>query len=438
MIGVVGPEDSIDLIRSVAETTPGIDSIVFRSYVNPKDAVKVAREMERSCDSILFSGRLPYALSVNDPHPWKVGLAFVPHTASDFYRTLTHVLRENAGQFVSMSLDVLSRDLMSEISQESGMPEIEQLYSFDSLPDNEIPLTEELIDFHQDAWRRGDVSLCVTCLGVVHEALEKRSIPSRRVEHSRGSIREALERASYFAELRANQATGIAVAIVQVPNKELTSGERYEMEIQELRRREVALKVAKQLRGQVTGVTTDTITVTTSRGVVETIFERLRSGQRSALEVSDLPEGTIAGFGIDITIELAEKNALTALDISRQRNTAAAVFPNGTIWTGELEQDLWTRDSNLAFKELSEHLGLGPLAFSRLLSALRKINHRSLTARQLGEAYGIEARSARRLLNSLTKAGFALENGKEASRGAGRPQAVFEVDLESMIGSGNR
>ena len=438
MIGVVGPEDSINLIRSVAETTPEIDSIVFRSYEKPEDAVMVAREMERSCHVILFSGRLPYALSMNDPQPWKVGLGFVPHTASDFYRTLTYILRDTGGEFVKISLDVLSRDLMSEVSQETGMPEIEHLYSFNSTPDHEIPRTEELIDFHQRAWDAGDVSLCVTCLGSVYEGLVKRGIPSRRVEHSRGSIREALERARFVSELRVNQATSIAVAIVQTPTTEQNPAERYEMELQDLRRREVALKVARALRGQVTGVTPETITVTTSRGVVETIFERIQSGQRSALEMEELPDGTSAGFGIDITIELAEKNALTALDISRQRQTPIAVFSDGSIWTGEPEQALWTRDSNLAFKELSEHLGLGPLAFSRLLSALRKLDHKSLTARQLGDAYGIEARSARRLLNSLAKAGFAAEKGKEASGGAGRPQTVFAVDLPSMIGAGSR
>jgi predicted ArsR family transcriptional regulator len=61
-----------------------------------------------------------------------------------------------------------------------------------------------------------------------------------------------------------------------------------------------------------------------------------------------------------------------------------------------------------------------------------------LTARQLGDAYGIEARSARRLLNSLTKAGFATERGKEASRGAGRPQTVFEVHLTSMVAASEK
>lgn len=438
MIGVVGPEDSISLIRSVAETTPDIDSIVFRTYEKPEDAVGIAREMERSCHVILFSGRLPYALSLSDPHPWKVDLGFVPHTASDFYRTLTYILRDNRGEFVKISLDVLSHDLMTEVSQETGMPAISHLYSFDALPDREIPSTEDLITFHQAAWSAGEVALCVTCLGSVHEGLEKRGVPSRRVEHSRGSIREALERARFMSELRVNQATSIAVAVIQTPTTDAPPADRYQAEIQELRRREIALKVARALRGQVTGVTSETMTVTTSRGVVETIFERIRSGQRSALEIDDLPPGTLAGFGIDITIELAEKNARTAVDVARQKNGPVAVFSDGSIWTGEHDQDLWTRDSNIAFKELSEHLGLGPLAFSRLLSALRKLDYRSLTARQLGDAYGIEARSARRLLNSLARAGFALEKGKEASRGAGRPQTVFEVDLLSMIGAGEK
>ncbi|CAB4573944.1 unannotated protein [freshwater metagenome] len=438
MIGVVGPEDSIALIRSVAESNPDFESILFRAYQKPDDAVRVAREVEKSCKVILFSGRLPYALALKDPNVWTAELRFVPHTASDLYRALTYILRENSGEFVNFSLDVLSKELVAELCQEIGMPDVKHIWPFDSVPDNEIPSTEELIDFHVKAWQSGDVALCVTCLGAVHEALDGLGIPSRRVEHSRGSVRDALERARLVSDLRTNQATGIAVAIIQTPPTGNKATERYQLEIQDLRRREIALKVARQLRGQVAGVTSETITVTTSRGVVETVFERIRSAQRSALDMDELPEGTRVGFGIDMTVESAEKNAQTALDISKSRQMFVAVLSDGSTWTGEAGEDLWTRDSNLAFRELSELLGVGPLAFSRLLSALRKLDHKSLTARQLGDAYGIEARSARRLLNSLARAGFAAEKGKEASRGVGRPQTVFEVHLTSMVAASEK
>lgn len=438
MIGVVGPEDSIALIRSVAQASAEFESFAFRAYQKPSDAVPLGREMEKSCNVILFSGRLPYAMALNDPFPWVAALRFVPHTASDLYRTLTYMLREQKGEFVKFSLDVLSTDLVKEVSEEIGMPHVEHIYSFDSVPDVEIPSTEAITDFHVTAWRSGDVAMSVTCLGSVHEELESLDVPSRRVEHSRGSIRDALEKARLVSDLRANQATGIAVAIVFTPAVDSLSTERYQMDIQELRRRELGLKVARQLRGQVTSVTEETITVTTSRGVVETIFDRIRLGQQSALDLAELPDSALAGFGIDITVESAEKNAYTALEISRHQGTFAAVLSDGSIWTGEPAQDSWTRDSNVAFRALSELLGFGPLALSRLLSALRRLDHKSLTARQLGDAYGIEARSARRLLNSLSKAGFATERGKEASGGAGRPQTVFEVDVRSIIAAGEK
>jgi len=436
VIGVVGPRDSIALIKSVAKNLPGFEAIVFLEYQKPAEAIHLARELDKSCNVILFSGRLPHALALNDPGAWSATLIFVPHTTADLYRTISYILMENGGEFISFSLDVLSRNLVDEVSQEINMPEVKFLYDFDSLPAIETPTNEEITGFHTDAYRAGAVTLCVTCLGFVYEELTSLNIPAKRVEHSRGSIRGGLERAQFLSDLRDSQSTGLAVAVIQLPATEQKPMDRYDLEIQELRRLEVALKIARKLRGQVASVTSTTVTVTASRGVVETVFERIRSGQRSALEIDELPLGTPVGFGVDLTLESAERNAHVALEISRQQNTVAAVLSDGSIWTGVPDQDLRTRDSNAASKKLSDLLGMGPLALSRLLSAFRRLDTSSLTARQLGDAYGIEARSARRLLNSLAVVGFANEKGKETSGGAGRPQTVFQVDVPAIIAAG--
>ena len=58
-----------------------------------------------------------------------------------------------------------------------------------------------------------------------------------------------------------------------------------------------------------------------------------------------------------------------------------------------------------------------------------------ITARGLADAYGVEARSARRLLNALRAAGFAEEVGVHVSTGAGRPQTVYRVAMQRLLGA---
>ena len=89
-----------------------------------------------------------------------------------------------------------------------------------------------------------------------------------------------------------------------------------------------------------------------------------------------------------------------------------------------------TREPNL---RVAEQLGLGPLAFARLTRALRQVDVSSLTATDLARAYGIEPRSARRLMTSLLRAGIATRMGVQGGPGAGRPQTVYRVDVAKLI-----
>ncbi|MEZ4595733.1 MAG: hypothetical protein R3C32_02210 [Chloroflexota bacterium] len=56
-----------------------------------------------------------------------------------------------------------------------------------------------------------------------------------------------------------------------------------------------------------------------------------------------------------------------------------------------------------------------------------------MTAAELARAYGIEARSARRLTTSLQRAGIATATGRQGGGGAGRPQTVYRIDVGRLI-----
>lgn len=438
MIGVVGPRDSLELVRTVAGTTADGGRVVYRSYEQPEDAVRIARDLQNASDVILFTGRLPYSLALSDSNTqWSAELRYMPHTSADLFRTICLVAISAGGAVPRVSLDVFGRGLADETFQEIELPAVESLFSFEGLSDTEIPDSEKIADFHEEAWRSGRASVSLTCLGVVHDELRRRGVPSWRVEHTRGSIRHSLEEARLVSDLRASQANSIAVAILRMPPMVDDIKERYELEIQELRRQEVSMRAARYLRGQLFRFAPQEAVITTSRGVVESAFNRIRAGQRSVLEIEGAPPGTQLGFGIDMTFTSAEANARKALELTGNRDIVSAVFPGGTVWMSDEQQDVTTLETNPAWRDLSSTAGMGSLAISRMVNALRRLDPNAITARQLAEVYGVKPRSARRMLNGLVNAGFARETGTMSSAGAGRPQTVFAIDVQAIVDAGS-
>lgn len=59
-----------------------------------------------------------------------------------------------------------------------------------------------------------------------------------------------------------------------------------------------------------------------------------------------------------------------------------------------------------------------------------------MTAFDLALAYGIEAWSARRLMTALRRAGIATTSGRQGGPRAGRPQAVYRIDMDRLAGTG--
>jgi response regulator of citrate/malate metabolism len=100
--------------------------------------------------------------------------------------------------------------------------------------------------------------------------------------------------------------------------------------------------------------------------------------------------------------------------------------------TGHAET-LRLRETDVAMARLARQLGLGPLALTRLTRALRQVDASAVTAAELAQAYGIEARSARRLMTALQRAGIAMPQGRQGGARAGRPQTVYRIDVGRLV-----
>ncbi len=443
MIGVIGPADSTALALSVAAERGLADQVIGRSYVTVDASLGLARDLDRVCQVLLFTGRVPYTLARADARLNAI-LRYVPHSGADLYRTLVQLLREHAGVLPRISLDTIQPAIVREAYEDLGLEPPRHILESETDGDPErIRSSAELVAFHRERAASGDVDVCVTCLGEVDRELRAAGVPSRRIAHTRAVLREALDAASLQARLAITETTQPAAVIVALPVSpaaERRSGSDgrsgYDAERRRLRAREGALDLAERLHGRLADLDQSTFIVHTDRGTIDAAVARLTAGQGGPLDPDRLPPDLRVGIGTGATVPGAEENARRALVMGERDPELHVAHADGAVLrvarSGPAET-LRLRETDLATTRLARELGLGPLALTRLTRALRQVDCSALTAADLARAYGIEPRSARRLMTALQRAGIAARLGRQGGPRAGRPQTVYRIDVGRLI-----
>ncbi|AEB44753.1 hypothetical protein [Micromonospora maris] len=435
MIGIIGPEDSIRLVQEVAAGEGRAEEVSVRTYTDPEQAPELARELDDVCQVLLFTGRIPYSFAAA-AGGLRAEIDYIRHAGIDLYRTLSRMLLAGAGQLPRVSVDTIEADTVRETYHDIELAPPTEILPIADSSGLLLSSLAEVTAYHRERYESGAVEACLTCLGAVHRELRERGVPVWRVEHTRASVRDALRRAWLAAEVRQSRATQIAVMMIEVAESATRPQDPYQAERQRLRLREALLEHAERMRGRLNTIDDRTLVITTTRGTVESAIARHRAGHASLLTLRGVDGEHTVGFGAGTTIAAAEANARQALALGRGGGDTHVVFPDGEIYStrgSAVKQRL--RETAPGVLRVSEQLRLGPLSTRRLLEALHQMDPNQVTARGLADAYGVEARSARRLLKALRAAGFAEEVGVHVSTGAGRPQTVYRVALQRLVGA---
>lgn len=436
VIGIVGPRDSVRLVTAVAERESV--QVVGRSYKQIGDATEQARSLDPLVNIIVFTGRIPYLLALREGG-FHALLDFVPHTGMDLYPTLVTLLQENKGRLPTLSIDTVERNAVEEVFHEIGQPPPEHVIAIDDETEDIVRAGDpaHLTSAHQELHASGAVQVCLTCIESVHRKLSREGIPSHRITHRQATIRATLRHAGLASRLVLSEGNQIALVRVEIRQEGPPAAQDPKRAMQRATSelREQLETYAQRLQGTLVQTTSRLFTIHTIRGVIEDAIARMASGYSSALDFSDLRYPVNVAVGVGGTVAGAEEHARRALELSRRSGKVQIIFNDGSSLAPEEEPHLRTVRSlssgNLLV--LSAKLGLGPLALTRLIEALRKVDCSFLTARELAEVYGIKPRSARRLLYALRDSGFAVQLGKKMNNGAGRPEIGYRVDVGSLL-----
>jgi hypothetical protein len=436
MIGLIGPEDSVELVMSVATEGGYADEIVPRSYTHADQAGAIARELDQICPVLLFTGRIPYLLA-KESRQLNSELQFISHSGTDLYRCIARVLIDKHGIMPAVSIDTIEKSTVVSSFSEMGLPEPTVLLVDDAADAAASGGIHDVVNFHREQAESGRAAAAMTCLAEVSIELSKMKIPVWRVEHTKVNVREALQRARLSEQLLRSRSAQLAIAIFQIDSQSLSRADIYEREVAKLHVHQRLLELARKNGGRVTALEAGAFSITTSRGAIDVAITRQLAGHASFLDALDLDVEVRAGVGIGDTYVVAESNAKQALGLAVRGRGTHVVFPDGRVHsaTSSSEASVPQLEKEGSVLGLADKLGLGPLSVRRLLVAFNHLNHESFTAQQLADAYGVQPRSARRFLAALSSAGFAEVTGVWTRPSAGRPQTFYRIDMKGLIKS---
>lgn len=423
MIGVVGSADSVTLVSQVATEMELAEGLITRAYTSPEDAPAFAQEIDRACSVILFTGRVPFALTQSRVDLTAVS-HYIPHAGVDLYRSLVVILRQFAGELPRVSIDTIDGAVVRENFDEVGLAAPEYVFDLDPVLAEGGAGTDAISDFHESLYRNGLVDLSITCLSSVRSRLESAGVPVERVEHTHGSVRDSLQRATLTSQLQRSEASQMAVLMLT----SLTDTPAIAITTDEL----LAL-LADTLQGE--PITTDQgrPAVATTRGAMA---RELRHAGALGRALDHLAAADAwVGAGLGHSLPHAAEQSRYALTVAAATRNHQVVLPDGTVrrLVGGADSRLSVRHTGERLQAAARLAGIGPMTLSRLQAALSTIGRSDVTAKELARAYGVEPRSARRLLNALLKAGVAEPRGAQSAPRAGRPQVIYKIDIEALL-----
>lgn len=432
-LGVVGPSDSIELVKNAAKEFSKIEMIPF-AYKKVEETSEIIIKNKPYVDQWFFSGQAPYHYALSNRLIRKEEGSYVPLNGNSLYKTLLEAQLKEQKIFKRISLDTIQEKEVRTI-QDSIQP-----IKVSTFPYSGYMPADEIIQFHMDLYKRKEIDIAVTCLQAVFVRLKELGIPCYRVTPDVPSIQLMLQflkerGASYWYKKAQTAILGIEVLHPSSLSEEHFFS--YKMKHRELELKRLLLDYAELIRGSFVQIGDGHYYIYTTRGEMELHLEddsllRLMEEAKihSKLEVR-------IGLGYGLTAHEAEQNVRLAFQYARKQHKPVIILINedkqvierfksveaisysGRVWGEEWESRL--KDANIS-----------PAIVSKIQSLALHYKKTHITSQELsGWLKGTE-RNARRILTEMEKLKLVKVSGEEQSGQRGRPKKIYEIILNNQ------
>jgi len=422
-IGVIGPQDSIDLIKSVAKNMEEDFELVLGIYDRKEETVELTKEIQIKVDVLLYTGNIPYRVAVQSGSITKPAL-YVPMIGTSLARILWDI--KNKGlSYNRLSIDTINLSDVLEIGDELGI-DFERIKIIDFDP---LESYENLAEKHAKLAINNKTDVAITGLSTTHKILQKKGVSSYRIRPTLYLLKEHLKKAIYIGDVKKQRSSQVNVMIFK-----LNCEECIDYKFLKLRNRfeHGLIELANRVFGTVFPQGQVEFMLFATRGVVET-----RQMPTEVLNIlSKITENFSGGIGYGHTVYRAEMNARMALNraISYDGACLYKMESNGRLEgpfrEGEFALSYQLQETDNYVKKIAEKIGLSTAYIGKIESLIEKTNTNLFSAEEFGSSLDISSRSARRILNKIVDKGYAEVVAHESPNKTGRPRKIFSINFD--------
>ena len=431
-IGIVCNADFRDkLDAALSDADPRLQFEV-RCYTHQEQASGYAAELEPIVDAILFSGPVPYYISLEKRGPFSVPADFVVYDEVSLLKAFFDLASRDI-DLSTISVDTIStatvRDVCGEIGIDPG--------GIRTMPLVEGGIHDDFAGFHIENYRAGRTAHALTCRSVVKATLDEAGIPCHFMFWTKHTILKALDLlVSRYMQARYRGAQ-IAVGLLRVGIPSIHAS------IAETRR--MVLEMESQLLEAADRLGVNLVDIGNGLHLFYSTYGAMKTQTQdftTAPYLQSSPQlrsySFRMGIGTGPNAAVAEEGARKALYRAEldENDGVFIVFDNDRLIgpLGAASSSRIIRVADAEIRRLADKIGITAANLARILEALETDRNAIYSAVELAKILDTTSRTARRVFARLAAAGFAHSVGESAAVGQGRPTTLYKIDISPRGG----
>lgn len=401
---------------------------------SPPSASENAIRLAEKVDVVLFSGPLPYDLSMARGG-LPVPSLYIPPGGSALSTALVRAALDGTIDLCRVSIDTVSRAEVDELYEELEVSSSEvQIMEY-----REGATVDDYLTFHRELFANECTSGVITTLPDVARELGAQYVPTVTMRPDAHAMRAALTTARLVGEGASLDNERMAAVVVRIPD-DVAPRRRgvTNLRFSQLRLNlmQAVLREAREMDGLVLPRDDTSVLMCVALGPLRDATDDLSAVSFIERIREDLGFTPDVGVGIGRTVLDAEEHADDAsarsaaartssgrTDLSGSEPIAFLVGPDGSAVQIPVER------GNSPYPPPPSHASTQTAMLDRILGALTQAGEDTqvVEAEQVSRALGVNLRTARRYLQDLVRADLAWKLPPTRPHGVGRPRTPYRL-----------
>ncbi|MEN1966793.1 hypothetical protein WMZ97_01840 [Lentibacillus sp. N15] len=423
-IAVFGRKELVDRALVYTEDQEDIEIMPF-PYTDVNEIYALI-EKAVMCDIYLFAGPLAYLYAKDKINKKRLPVVQI---AFDEYMVLTSFYRlrnMHNQQLDRVSIDVPDKQVVTEVSSELAMHD-HHIFTY-SYGEQAMLDIDRIAAHHEQLIHDRKVDYVLTSIEEVEQRLKMRNITVYCMKVPKINIEHALQRARVTATLNQSKSAQIVAGFIEMKEHEETDISEKNAESRKQTLHQLLLEFGKQTCSSVF-INGNRFAVIGTREILNYLTNHYRDFPLLQAIKKQVNIDVAIGFGLGLTVQQAEANALLALDTCKDSAASTCYLVNDrkeTIGPLGVEKHI---DTSQLYRALIHKAKLNNELSYNFIDFIKLRNNEPFSANDIANYYRVTKRSAERTIYKLLSGEVIKVVGEEKPYHKGRPRKLFKITI---------